>query len=53
MNTQEFLVYIIIACTVAVIVRYVYRQISGKSKGCNCHECPMHGGECHCNDTQK
>ena len=55
---QLIIVYIIIACAVGAIVRYAYRQLSGRSSGCNCgncaqkHCCPKHGGECHCHDTQ-
>ena len=58
MIMQLIIVYIIIACAVGAIVRYAYRQISGRSSGCNCgncaqkHCCPKHGGECHCHDTQ-
>ncbi|MBQ6965055.1 MAG: FeoB-associated Cys-rich membrane protein [Bacteroidaceae bacterium] len=51
MELQDLLVYLIIACAVFAIVRYVYRQFTGKSGGCSCDSCPMHGGECHCHDT--
>ena len=53
MDIQDIIVYVIIACVFAVIIRYVYRQLTGKNKGCNCDSCPKHGGDCHCHDTQK
>ena len=53
MDIQMMLVYAIIACAVGAIVRYVYRQATGKQPGCNCGSCPKSGGECHCCDTQK
>lgn len=52
MNMQEVAVYVIIACAVFAIGRYVYRQIVGKNNGCNCGSCPKNGGKCHCCDTQ-
>jgi len=57
LTMQLIIVYIIIACAVGAIVRYAYRQVRGKSSGCNCsscaqkHCCSNHGGECHCHDT--
>ena len=53
MNMQDFLVYIIIGCTLFFIIKYVYKQITNKDKGCNCGSCPRSGGKCKCGDTQK
>ncbi|MBR1668005.1 MAG: FeoB-associated Cys-rich membrane protein [Bacteroidaceae bacterium] len=50
MGIQDLIVYLILAATAAVLIRYFYRQFSGKNKGCNCGSCPHSGGVCHCND---
>ena len=53
---QEILVYIILAVTAFFVIRYIYRQVTGKNNGCNCgscpHSCPHTGeAECHCHDA--
>ena len=53
MNIQDIIVYGILICVFALIIIYVYRQLTDKSKGYNCDSCPKHGGDCHCRDTQK
>ncbi len=53
MNIQDIIVYLILIVVAGVIVRYVYRQVTGKGSGCNCSSCPKHPGkECHCHDCQ-
>ena len=47
---QEIIVYIILAIVAVVLIRYIYRQVTGKNRGCNCGSCPMNGGECHCHE---
>ena len=47
---QEIIVYIILAIVAVVLIRYIYRQVIGKNRGCNCGSCPMNGGECHCHE---
>lgn len=56
MDIQEIIVYLIIALAVGAIIRYTYRQLTGKNSSCNCgscpHSCPHTGNkECHCHDT--
>ena len=54
MNIQDIIVYIILLVVAGVIVRYVYRQVTGKNNGCNCSSCPKNpGGECHCHDSHR
>ncbi|MBQ8709143.1 MAG: FeoB-associated Cys-rich membrane protein [Bacteroidaceae bacterium] len=55
---QEIIVYIILAIVAVVLIRYIYRQVTGKNRGCNCgscpHCCPRTGEkECHCSNTPK
>ena len=50
---QEIIVYIILAIVAVVLIRYIYRQVTGKNRGCNCGSCPMNGGECHCHEKTK
>lgn len=51
MDIQSIIVYIILACAVTLIIRHIYRQLTGKSRHCHCNSCPMHPGEdCHCED---
>ena len=49
---QEVIVYIILAVTAAAIIRYVYRQATGKRSGCSCDSCPKRGGKCHCQEEK-
>ncbi|MBP3214581.1 MAG: FeoB-associated Cys-rich membrane protein [Bacteroidaceae bacterium] len=55
MTTQEIIVYLILVCTLFFVARYIYRQATGKSRGCNCgscqHGCPRTGeSQCHCHE---
>ena len=56
MELQEIIVYLILAIAAGAIVRYTYRQVTGKNRSCNCgscpHSCPRTGStECHCHDA--
>ena len=53
MTAQEIIVYLILACTLFFLARYIYKQATGKSRGCNCgscqHDCPRTGNsQCRC-----
>ncbi len=50
---QEIIVYLILAIVAVVLIYHIYRQVTDKNRSCNCDSCPMHGGECHCDDAQK
>ena len=52
MDVQDIIVYIIIAFALLFIIRYVYKHLTNKDNGCNCHSCPKNGN-CKCGDTQK
>ncbi|MBR6036495.1 MAG: FeoB-associated Cys-rich membrane protein [Bacteroidaceae bacterium] len=52
MDIQEIIVYLILACVAVLLIRYIYRQITGKNHSCNCSSCPMRDGECHCNQSK-
>lgn len=53
MDIQLIATYIIIGCALFTIIWYIYRQITGKNRRCNCEECPKNEGKCHCRNTQK
>ncbi|MBO4593942.1 MAG: FeoB-associated Cys-rich membrane protein [Bacteroidaceae bacterium] len=49
-SVQYIIVYIIVACAAAIIIRYIWQRFRGNSKGCNCSkckECPYHKEKCH------
>ena len=50
---QEIIVYLILTIVAVVLIHNIYRQAKGRNHSCSCDSCPMHNGECHCDDAIK
>ncbi len=50
---QNVIVVLVLVVTAVFVVRWVVRSVKGNGGGCGCGcgNCPMKGGECHCDNS--